>query len=452
MRHIARGLLVLFGVLAGAPSLLLFSNDTAADTRTEVAKCVAITGDATRLDCFDRLARDMGVDQSEVKKEGPPNRWRVREETSAMNGSTNVYVSIRAQKDIQGWQGTYRPVLYFRCTEGETEAYITIGMAAHTDRLGYGATSYTNSTLRIDKLFPFSEGMSQSAEREALFFKNAEKLARKLFDHDELLFRFTPLDSSPTLTTFKIVGLRDTIKPLRDACGWPEQQLDSDLVVRVQIKLKSLDYYKGTVDGIYGPKTKAALEAFQQVRGLPVTGIPDKVTADAVVSYTWERRSAAKIQTAETYTGTDREGSTSQATQERGIDQPTRSADERLLAAMRENASIQFVRGREHLSRGDPKAAWMWMCLAANQGHADAQNWMGDSYRVGRWPAKRDLVKAHLWYSLGADTGSATIGDARYGVAKRLTRDEIEEARYFLKRWKPSPWSCQVSHMGEVAG
>ena len=66
--------------------------------------------------------------------------------------------------------------------------------------------------------------------------------------------------------------------------------------------------------------------------------------------------------------------------------------------------------------------------------------------------AMSDLVKAHLWYSLGADTGSATIGDARYGVAKRLTRDEIEEARYFLNRWKPSPWSCQVSHMGEVAG
>lgn len=47
----------------------------------------------------------------------------------------------------------------------------------------------------------------------------------------------------------------------------------------VQQKLKNWGYYKGSVDGINGPKTKAAVKAFQRKYGLTQDGIVGPVTA-----------------------------------------------------------------------------------------------------------------------------------------------------------------------------
>ncbi len=44
-------------------------------------------------------------------------------------------------------------------------------------------------------------------------------------------------------------------------------------VTKIQTKLKSLGYYKGTVDGIYGTQTKNAVTAFQKNCGITVDGI-----------------------------------------------------------------------------------------------------------------------------------------------------------------------------------
>lgn len=50
----------------------------------------------------------------------------------------------------------------------------------------------------------------------------------------------------------------------------------------VQSKLKNWGYYTGAVDGIYGPKTKAAVKSFQRKNGLVVDGIVGKKTAAAL--------------------------------------------------------------------------------------------------------------------------------------------------------------------------
>lgn len=51
---------------------------------------------------------------------------------------------------------------------------------------------------------------------------------------------------------------------------------------QVQQKLKNWGYYKGSVDGIYGPKTKEAVKYFQRKNGLAVDGIVGKKTAAAM--------------------------------------------------------------------------------------------------------------------------------------------------------------------------
>ena len=53
-------------------------------------------------------------------------------------------------------------------------------------------------------------------------------------------------------------------------------------VVKIQTKLKQWGYYNGDIDGIYGSRTKAAVEKFQRNNGLFVDGIAGTNTLRAM--------------------------------------------------------------------------------------------------------------------------------------------------------------------------
>ena len=70
------------------------------------------------------------------------------------------------------------------------------------------------------------------------------------------------------------------------------QQWVSDYVAAIQTDFRTLGYYEGDVDGIYGPMTVAAVEQFQEDHGLPVTGLVDPPTQIAVNTALGQRESA----------------------------------------------------------------------------------------------------------------------------------------------------------------
>ena len=53
----------------------------------------------------------------------------------------------------------------------------------------------------------------------------------------------------------------------------------------VQAALQKAGFYKGTVDGKYGPKTRAAIKEFQKANGLVADGLVGKKTKVALVKY-----------------------------------------------------------------------------------------------------------------------------------------------------------------------
>ena len=61
-----------------------------------------------------------------------------------------------------------------------------------------------------------------------------------------------------------------------------EVALTTSQVKTVQTKLKRWGYYTGVVDGVYGPKTKAAVKSFQTKNGLTADGIVGPKTAAAL--------------------------------------------------------------------------------------------------------------------------------------------------------------------------
>ena len=68
-----------------------------------------------------------------------------------------------------------------------------------------------------------------------------------------------------------------------------------DYTAALQDALAAAGYYKGKVDGVYGPTTVDAVEALQKAHGLPVTGTVDKAT-DAALTADLQAKGGAAAQ------------------------------------------------------------------------------------------------------------------------------------------------------------
>ena len=70
------------------------------------------------------------------------------------------------------------------------------------------------------------------------------------------------------------------------------KQWVSDYVSAIQTDFRSIGYYLGDIDGVYGPMTIEAVEQFQHDQGLPVTGLVDPATQAALQVALGARQSA----------------------------------------------------------------------------------------------------------------------------------------------------------------
>ena len=82
-----------------------------------------------------------------------------------------------------------------------------------------------------------------------------------------------------------------------------KQGSSGSIVKKIQTKLKNWGYYKGTVDGVYGPKTKSAVILFQKRNGLTADGIVGTKTF-AALGIAVSSSSSSSSQT-NTYTSSD---------------------------------------------------------------------------------------------------------------------------------------------------
>jgi peptidoglycan hydrolase-like protein with peptidoglycan-binding domain len=104
-----------------------------------------------------------------------------------------------------------------------------------------------------------------------LFYVSANALWYQPFPHAGAFFATRSIEDFPRTgadepeTTINIV--RPAVK-------------SDPTVEQVQGILKDLDFYSGTVDGISGPNTRKAIQAYQQKVGLPATGEIDAVLLD----------------------------------------------------------------------------------------------------------------------------------------------------------------------------
>ncbi len=81
----------------------------------------------------------------------------------------------------------------------------------------------------------------------------------------------------------------------------------------------------------------------------------------------------------------------------------------------------------------------VYFAKAASMGFPQAQWELGHLYEIGSVVPK-DLVQAHLWYSLAFAGGYQDAGKSLKKVQGKLSRKELESSELLRKQWQPS--SC----------
>ena len=83
--------------------------------------------------------------------------------------------------------------------------------------------------------------------------------------------------------------------------------------------------------------------------------------------------------------------------------------------------------------QGDFAQAAKWFRVAADQGHADAQNSLGTMYSGGKGVPK-DYVQAAKWYRLAADQGDSyaqTSLGTMYSGGNGVPKDYVQAVKWF---------------------
>ncbi len=181
----------------------------------DFSACAKIADNLKRLSCYDNLAAPKTAELPTAVGSGA---WTVDKSISPLDDTQTVTLTLGADSEIHGWPATtFRPTIVIRCKEKKTNAYIVTGMSPTVE---YGRTNEATITLRLDKIPAYSLVADESTDNKALFLPSSTSSVKKWFGHEQLLFQFTPFNSSTVMTTFKIGGLETAIKPLRSACGW----------------------------------------------------------------------------------------------------------------------------------------------------------------------------------------------------------------------------------------
>lgn len=108
----------------------------------------------------------------------------------------------------------------------------------------------------------------------ALSFVSANALWYQPFAHPDAFFVTRMVERSAVETPLP----ETTIRIERPESAPRQVAIGDPTTKAVQIVLKELNLYDGTVDGVPGPGTRRAVEAYQKTVGLPVTGaIDDKL-------------------------------------------------------------------------------------------------------------------------------------------------------------------------------
>lgn len=182
----------------------------------DIAACASKSDPLLRLECFDNLSREMGVEGGVKTSMKTSGNWIVMVDVSPIDDSTNVSAILISDNVVgTGWRAD-RASLVLRCSENKTNVFVN-----WNDYLGSDSIMVLE---RLDKRKAETHSWSLSTDNKSTFVKGGDiRYIKRLVGHEKLLLQLTPYNESPVMANFDLTGIEKAIEPLKKACHWVGQ-------------------------------------------------------------------------------------------------------------------------------------------------------------------------------------------------------------------------------------
>ena len=207
--------LVLFALCSSWAGFRPATAENLESIKKQIAGCAEITSTLKRSECYDALAKKLGL-QPKSERTEPAGEWDKRVDRSEFDDTKSVYLTLLADKPVAvGRYNVVTPELWVRCHENTTAFYIIF-----EEFLGSRGIKVE---YRIDRQTTRETRWLISSNSTAAGLWNGSgsiPFIRKLFGAERLLIRVTPYNESPVTVSFAIGGLRTAVAELAEACNW----------------------------------------------------------------------------------------------------------------------------------------------------------------------------------------------------------------------------------------
>lgn len=183
-------------------------------TQNKIDPCQSISESTQRLSCYDVLFNA----KRETSTPLNTGEWIIREETSPIDDSKNVFIILEAETPIEIDYEEVIPELMIVCQENTTYLYVNYNTFLGMENI-YSTTRVDSDKAESNKIWLISsnnQGIFYNTNRK----KSVIDFIKELTTKKKFFIRITPYDGNPVDTTFILQGLDAAIKPLRAACSW----------------------------------------------------------------------------------------------------------------------------------------------------------------------------------------------------------------------------------------
>jgi len=187
-------------------------------TRTaqaDLQECLEIENSLDRLSCYDK---ETGYAPEITETTVSTGNWTVRSETSKMDDSTNVFLSLISDEQTNCPYKSGAHSIHMACRENETNLWIYFGDCFMSSIQGKGKITY-----RLDSESAINKNFRESNNNMALGLWSGGRaipFIKQMLGHERLIVRATPFSDSKVTAEYTIDGLEEAVKPLRKACNW----------------------------------------------------------------------------------------------------------------------------------------------------------------------------------------------------------------------------------------
>lgn len=204
--------------------------------------------------------------------------YGILETRAEIDDSPKVLAINFSDYNPEAFQGKRR--LLLQCTEGTPSIVYDVD--------NYMSYNYRSDSVRVTYRIDGADAVNASWSKltsnqgTGVFGTSSIDLMLNLMKSQKLFVRTFDNNGKTYDASFDMRGSRKAVEAVAAACGFSTLKLSKDDLKAIQSLLNNAGFNAGTPDGTWGSGSKRAMRAFQESKGLDVTGAADEASLRAL--------------------------------------------------------------------------------------------------------------------------------------------------------------------------